>query len=370
MEIIHIVLGKANPSRMNGVNKVVFQLATEQAKAGKKVSVWGITKNLTQNYGERVFETCLFKAQKNPFGISRELRNGIIAKKGLATFHLHGGWVPVFYQVSSVLSRFDIPFIFTPHGAYNTIAMQRSKISKNLYFRLFEKPLLKRALRIHCIGESEITGLHGIFPNDKAMLTPYGFKANAQMTALKDKDVKNFIIGFVGRLDIYTKGLDLLLEAFESFVAHDEGARLWIVGDSHERKVLQQEVARRKMQDKVVFWGSKFGYEKDALMEQMHVFAHPSRNEGLPASVLEASSMGIPCLVTKATNVGEVIGNYEAGMAVEDENKIALENALYVLRKQWSLDKLVLMGKNARRMVNEEFNWKHIVGKFDKLYQA
>jgi glycosyltransferase involved in cell wall biosynthesis len=369
MEIIHIVLGKANPSRMNGVNKVVFQLASEQAKAGKKVSVWGITKDLTHNYGERVFETCLFKAQKNPFGMSRELRDSIISKKGIATFHLHGGWVPVFYRVSSVLSKSDIPFIFTPHGAYNTIAMRRSKISKTLYFRLFEKPLLKHAHRIHCIGESEVTGLHGIFPNEKAILTPYGFKANAQ-TSSKDKDEKIFIIGFVGRLDIYTKGLDILLEAFESFVARDKGARLWIIGDSKERKILEQEVAQRKIQDKVVFWGSKFGKDKDELMEQMHVFVHPSRNEGLPASVLEASSMGIPCLVTKATNVGHAIRNYEAGMAVEDENKIALENGLHSLKKQWTLDRLVHMGKNARRMVNKEFNWKHIVGKFDKLYQA
>ena len=80
--------------------------------------------------------------------------------------------------------------------------------------------------------------------------------------------------------------------------------------------------------------------------------------------------MGIPFLVTKATNVGQVISKYEAWIAVEDGNKIALENALYVLKEQWSMDKLVLMGKNARGMVTKEFNWKDIVGKFDKLYQA
>jgi len=215
-----------------------------------------------------------------------------------------------------------------------------------------------------------VTGLHGIFPNDKAMLTPYGFKVNSQKDSQQPKDEKNFIIGFVGRLDIYTKGLDLLFEAFKSFAAHDKGARLWIVGDSSERKILEQKASQMKIRDKVVFWGSKYGNDKDELMEQMHVFAHPSRNEGLPASVLEASSMGIPCLVTKATNVGQVIHNYEAGMAVEDENKIALENALHAMKKQWMMDKLALMGMNARRMVNEEFNWKHIVGKFDKLYQA
>ena len=94
MEIIHVVLGKANPSRMNGVNKVVFQLATEQALAGRKVSIWGITKSVEHNYGERPFETQLFKAQRNPFAISEELRKKLIAAKGNAIFHLHGGWIP------------------------------------------------------------------------------------------------------------------------------------------------------------------------------------------------------------------------------------------------------------------------------------
>ena len=48
MEIIHLVMGKANPQRMNGVNKVVYQLATKQAEAGIKVQVWGFTKDLSK----------------------------------------------------------------------------------------------------------------------------------------------------------------------------------------------------------------------------------------------------------------------------------------------------------------------------------
>jgi len=60
MEIIHIVLGKANPDRMNGVNKVVYQLATKQVEFGENVSVWGIAKDKDTNYGERNFETRLF----------------------------------------------------------------------------------------------------------------------------------------------------------------------------------------------------------------------------------------------------------------------------------------------------------------------
>ena len=369
MEIIHIVLGKANPNRMNGVNKVVYQLTTEQVKAGRKVSIWGITKDLTHNFGERDFETQLFKAHKNPFSICSKLRDAIVAKKGKAVFHLHGGWIPTFYGVSSVLAKVQIPFVYTPHGAYNTIAMRRSKILKKLYFQFFEKPLLKRAYKIHCIGESEVIGLEGIFPNKKSILTPYGFNAPESTSPLIPKDEKLFIIGFVGRLDIYTKGLDLLLKAFKSFTPRNVEARLWIVGDSNQCKALKKEVANLNLEDKVILWGSKFGKDKDALMDQMDIFAHPSRNEGLPTSVLEASSMGIPCLVTYATNVGHIIREYKCGISIENENVAALKNGLVALKKLWKNGRLSAVGQNARIMVQREFSWDHVVTEFDKLYE-
>jgi len=42
MNIIHLVLGKANPNRMNGVNKVANQLATTMTNLNKEVELWGI----------------------------------------------------------------------------------------------------------------------------------------------------------------------------------------------------------------------------------------------------------------------------------------------------------------------------------------
>ncbi|SDH68961.1 hypothetical protein SAMN04488062_11220 [Flavobacterium omnivorum] len=57
MEIIHIVLGKANFKRMNSVNKVVHQLARKQVNFEVKASVLGITKYKDNNYCERNFET-------------------------------------------------------------------------------------------------------------------------------------------------------------------------------------------------------------------------------------------------------------------------------------------------------------------------
>ena len=59
MEIIHLILGKANPERMNGVNKVVHEMATNQVQRGYLVQVWGITPKPVHDYPDRIFTTCL-----------------------------------------------------------------------------------------------------------------------------------------------------------------------------------------------------------------------------------------------------------------------------------------------------------------------
>jgi glycosyltransferase involved in cell wall biosynthesis len=367
MEIIHLVLGKANPERMNGVNKVVYQLATKQFENGLDVSVWGITKDLSHNYGSRVFETKLFKRSFNPFMADRELLKCILLKKGKAVFHLHGGWVPVYSTIAKFLGKNEIPFVFTPHGGYNTIAMQRNAIVKKIYFTLFEKSVLEYSQKIHCIGESEVLGLQGIFNTTKTVLLPYGFQSKFHMIDSSKKE-SQLIIGFVGRLDIYTKGLDLLIDAFFEFKKQGNNAKLWIVGDGAEQPKLIEMVKAKNLLDDVVFWGGKFGDEKDELLKQMDVFVHPSRNEGLPSSVIEAMNFGVPCVVSKATNMGEYVRFYNAGVAVKNEDANAIKDAFNKLHNLWSIGDLHTMRCNSQRMVKNVFSWNLLIDKFNRLY--
>lgn len=368
MEIIHVVLGKANPDRMNGVNKVVYQLATNQKLAGKNVSVWGITKNLTINYGERNFNTLLFKAYRNKFKLDKAFVSALKQKAGKAIFHLHGGFNPIFYSISRQLKKHNIPFVFTPHGAYNQIAMQRSSTIKKLYIALFEKPLLKRAAVIHSIGQSEVTGLQSFYLNNKSQLVAYGYQNELDVTATPPAD--KFIIGFCGRLDIYTKGLDLLVKAFSKFTLNQSNAQLWIMGDGPEKQTLAQLAIQHGVEDKVVFWGSVFGDKKNELLKQLHVFAHPSRNEGLPSSVLEAASIGLPCVVTTATNTGDVIKKYNAGRVIEQPDENELYHALLKIKNTIDNEGIAPIANRSKLMVTREFNWNKVVVDFDRMYAA
>lgn len=371
MDIIHIVLGKANPERMNGVNKVVYQLATKQVEAGLKASVWGIAIDQEKNYGNRNFDTRLFLQQRNPFQVSKVLKTALIHQNGQAIFHLHGGWIPVFSTISKILSRHEIPFVFTPHGAYNTIAMGRSYWTKKIYFHLFEKKLLSKTIKIHCIGKSEMLGLSNLFTIPKSILLPYGYENNKVILATKSSN-KNIVFGFIGRLDIYTKGLDTLIEAFEILIQKTPNAQLWIIGDSNEKDNLEQKIKEKNLEQSILLFGSKFGIEKDILLSKMDIFVHPSRNEGLPLSVIEAASFGKPCVVTDTTNIGDLITEYQAGKTIHKQNSQELEGAMSALSSIWNNPvAFAKLQQNAITMVEENYNWKRIIQQFNQeLYHT
>lgn len=369
MGIIHLILGKANPERMNGVNKVVYNIATKQAENNWDVEVWGISKNTEINYPERLFSTRIFKKKKNPFSIPDDLKLEILKQDRSTIFHLHGGWIPLFSNLSLFLIKNKRKYVITPHGSYNTIAMQKNKILKKIYFELFEKKIIRNATKIHCIGESEISGLQSIFPTDKTTLIAYGFKKTA-IDIIFNTQKSNIIFGFIGRLDIYTKGLDILIEGFANFSKTNPNSRLWIIGDGNEKEKLSQIINSYHIKDKIELFGSKFGTEKNVLLQQMDIFVHPSRNEGLPVSILEAADFGKPCLVTKNTNIGGFIEHYNAGISIPIPDASLLTKSFHKIFAIWkNQNQYETTCKNARKMVEEIFDWEKVLNEMKvKLY--
>ena len=117
---------------------------------------------------------------------------------------------------------------------------------------------------------------------------------------------------------------------------------------------------------------NELGIEKDNLLKQMDVFVHPSRNEGLPTSVIEAASYGKPCIVTDATNIGDLITEYQCGETIHNQDSKELYKSMSKFAMVWNnQDDFTEIRHNAVRMVKENFNWKKVIQEFNtKLYNA
>lgn len=375
MEIIHLVLGKANPQRMNGVNKVVHELATRQYNAGMNVKVWGITRKPVHDYPTRPFVTRLFGTANNPFTLDRTLRQALKQLSPGTVVHMHGGFIPTFFSAARILSSRQVPFVLTPHGSYNLVALLKGRFKKIWYLPLFEKQLIRKAHTIHSLGKSEVNGLHKIMPGKNSTLIPYGFDGDdlteAYAQRLRRSSGGAPMIGcFCGRIDIHTKGLDAAVEAFAKLCALHDDVCFWIIGDGNERSVLEQKVESLGVADRVKFFGALYGQDKIDVLNQADVFVHPSRNEGLPTAVLEAAAIGLPSLVTRATNMGEVIEEYDAGWVIEFTDPDLLVEAWSNAYQQWRQGNIMRVGERASRMVTHAFDWNLILSRMHKMYES
>lgn len=363
--IVHIILGKANPNRMNGVNKVVYQLANAQSEIGEKVQVWGITKtpNSSSDYA-REFYLRLFKKQRNPFGIDTKLIKAIEREEQATIFHLHGGFVPVMYTLGQILSRNNRTYIFTPHGSYNLLALRKSYFFKKIYLNFFEKGILKKAEYVHLIGQSEIDSMDTLHLEANRVLIPNG-QVLEQEIVIEHEDSPDISFGFMGRFTVYTKGIDLLFKGFQLYKNKYNGSgKLKMIGAGGEEKKIKKLVHELNLSDSVIFMGAKYGEEKKSCLRDLTGFFHPSRNEGMPGAVLEASALGVPCVVSKATNLMTYIDDYSAGFGLKDNSPECIANAMVKLELRKKSGSISVMSHNSQRMIAEEFDWKIIAKHF------
>lgn len=367
MKIIHLILGKANPERMNGVNKVVHALATHQSRASWDLEVWGITPDVVVNYPAREFTTRLFRAGRNPFHLPRLLKTalGEVAAAG-AVVHLHGGFIPAYFSAAQLLKALGVPYVITPHGAYNAHALRKNRLLKRLYLACCEHFVLRNATVVHCLGQSEVQGVKTLEPGMETCLLPYGYEGEiggAVSPPLHD----TFRVGFCGRLDERSKGLDCLIAGFGQFARQQPGAELWIIGDGPDRARVARWAARLPT-GQVKLLGSRYGAEKKDLLTQLDAFAHPSHYEGLPTAVLEAAALGIPCVVTEATNLGSYIRDFACGQVMETARPEQLAAGLHRLHQQWGGAGQLQFRQRSRTMVATAFAWPTLLHDYQLMY--
>lgn len=354
MKIIHIVLGKANPNRMNGVNKVVHNLATTQVELDHQVEVIGLTNSNDNDKLDRTYELKIFP-RKN-IKLDEKLINYIESLDRSTIFHIHGGFILDFYFLSKFLHNQNFKYIHTSHGCYNKEAMKKNFFKKYLFFKIFDKYILRKAWKVQFLGKSEFIHIDNLVKNINKVIIPNGQDLNELEFEYKNLKEKDLIFGFVGRIDKFHKGLDLLIKAYKIYKDQNGKGKLWIIGEGKDLEYLKDYTKKNNLQNFVTFFGSKFGSEKLNLMKNMDVFIHTSRFEGFPMAILEAFGLNIPVLISDETNVGEYVIKYNVGVLLKknDPNEIAKEmlNLNKEIINQWK--------ENIPNMVSKEFMWTEI----------
>jgi glycosyltransferase involved in cell wall biosynthesis len=150
-----------------------------------------------------------------------------------------------------------------------------------------------------------------------------------------------FTLVFVGRL-APVKNHPLLLKAFSVALSSVPGLRLWMVGDGSERAALETLAAELEISQQITFWGQQL--DVAPFFSAADAFIMSSISEGLPMSLLQAFSVGLPAVVTDVGGMAEAVRLAKAGFTVQPANPAEMAAAILRLadsdadRKQFSIN--------------------------------
>jgi glycosyltransferase involved in cell wall biosynthesis len=172
-----------------------------------------------------------------------------------------------------------------------------------------------------------------------------------------------FTLLYVGRL-APVKNHGLLLTAFHAALLSMPGLRLWMVGDGSERKTLEGLAMELDIAAEVRFWGQQL--DVVPFFSAADAFIMSSKSEGLPMSLLQGMSLGLPAIVTDVGGMAEVVRLAQAGFTVAASDPA--EMAAAILRLAGNDAERVKFSRNAETAFNSHFTLQTMIDAYMELY--
>lgn len=171
------------------------------------------------------------------------------------------------------------------------------------------------------------------------------------------------VIGYVGRLTI-DKGLGTLAAAVELLHHRSVSPELLVVGGVEEDAALVPLQRLRDLGVPVTCTG--FVAEPAPFYGQMAVHCLPTKKEGFPNVVLEASACAVPTVTTTATGAVDSVVDGQTGYLVPIDDAEAMADALMTLLQDPELG--ATMGRAAKDRVRQHFDRRVVWPLMDEFH--
>lgn len=291
--------------------------------------------------------------------------------------------------------HFDMVQYSTPNASmYAAVASKFAKIPVRLYcqwgmvyvtmsgmkrkiFKMIESMVCRLSTQVQpdSPGNLEFCRKEGLYDETKSLVIWNGSAKGLDLTvfdvskkaeyAKEIKEKYNIpenvpVIGFVGRLG-KEKGCNELFRAFRRIKEEFPNAKLLFVGPIEKEDTIEPELLEYFFKcDDIIKTDRVTDVEK--YISAMDIFALPSYREGFGMSVIEASAMEVPVVVTEYPGPSGGMKDGLTGYAVpvKDDNKLC--ECILKLMNDDNLRKE--MGIAGRKFVEETFEQKTFIEKY------
>ena len=163
------------------------------------------------------------------------------------------------------------------------------------------------------------------------------------------------LINVLGRLDIFQKRHDILIEAFALFLKRYPSFTLVFYGDGPDKEKMVQQIRKLGIENNVIFAG--ITNKPLEVMKTSKMYILTSDFEGIPNSLIEAMSIGLPCIATDCRPGGArlLIDNEKNGFIVPQGDADAIADKMkWFMQHPNEADKMGLEGTKIKNTFSEE----------------
>ncbi|MBT9147506.1 MAG: Phosphatidyl-myo-inositol mannosyltransferase [Syntrophomonadaceae bacterium] len=361
-----------------GSAEVPYQLSSELAKKGHKVTIYTSDYKFSQEYVNSIpkVRVCIFKTWVTRVkffiapGMVRQARKEV---KHFEIIHMHNYHTFQNIVAHHYAKKYGIPYVLQAHGSLVTY-FQKGML-KRVFDRLWGYTILKGASKVIAVTKTEVEQYKSMgVSEDKIEIVPNGIDLSefdnlperGEFTRKYGLNDNQKIILYLGRID-KIKGLDILTKAFAQLSRNVKDVKLVIVGpDDGYLPSLRKLVADLEIGDKVLFTAPLYGREKLEAYIDAYVYVLPSFYEIFGITVLEATACGTSVIATDRCGIADVIDG-QAGLVVPYD-KDQLSNAILHMLSDDKMRRE--FGEKGKLLVREKFNWEKIAEQIENVYQS
>jgi len=304
-------------------------------------------------------------------------------------------WLKTIFTIYKLGKNKDLIFV---NGLGTEATIANIFLNKKIIRKIVGDPVWERAYSKAKISESF----------DEFQVKNYGFSISLQKKvrsfSIKKTDIvvtpsqhlKNFILnlGFKNKIEIINNGVFIPEENTNIFtndqinitivsrlVSHKNIEKiikaisdlnsplinLNIIGDGPELNQLQKISLESNNKDNIIFHGKLNRDEIDHIFLNSDIYIQASNYEGLPHSLLEAMSYGIPVLCTPVGECKEILGNEDRGYILDlpvSKNNIKSKISQIIGEKDIANKK----GDRGKDFINEKYNLTNSFNLYKNLF--
>lgn len=342
----------------SGAPKMLTWVANQMAKRGHEVHVVSffmtekmpaLEESVTHHCldikrsGSRLTRNTVVMA-KTQYQLLRKLKQ--LMPDGIVSFNISGTYVHL--ALNKIFGRY--PVIFSERTDPNIHKGARKKLFK-LLMGCAKGTVFQTQGARECFP-GKIYENSVVIPNP-AVVKPEAAESLPQyLHTYKTRD--NRIVS-VGRLSVVQKRQDILLEAFRLVHGKHPEMQLVLYGDGEDKEKIRTLAAEKGLSDSVVLAGNTNQVEEDICSARAFVLT--SDYEGIPNALIEAMSVGVPCVSTDCSPGGAalLIQDGENGFLVPRADAPAVaEKLLQLIEDPQTADRFAAEGPKITETLSED----------------